>query len=241
MNPALFRRTEPTYTLPAGAVGIYDFVYDPANPQRLTDLSGNGNHGQLGSTSGADTDDPAWGPDGYGLIFDAIDDFVSLPLALGNLSTYTYICAVEQLSFLSRRLIIGGSRTDGSVRNGLSVITGGMLELDNYLPSGGALATPRTLVQNGNQCVVAVRQSAGTNRAIFWNRLKMAEDSAPETYGGGAIDAFRLGRRSGSTADKFHARYDYSVIYNRALMDEEYLQAYLYIRQEMKKRGRRLP
>lgn len=41
--------------------------------QQLTDASGNGHHGRLGSTSGADSDDPTWTP--QGLSFDG-DDFV---------------------------------------------------------------------------------------------------------------------------------------------------------------------
>jgi hypothetical protein len=59
-----------------GLLAAYDFVQG-ADPQVLYDISGNGLHGQLGATAGADNTDPAWVAGG-GLDFDG-GDYVKLP------------------------------------------------------------------------------------------------------------------------------------------------------------------
>jgi hypothetical protein len=51
--------------------------YFDGSGQTLTDLSGHGNNVQLGSTAGADADDPTWGTGGKWLEFDGIDDILS--------------------------------------------------------------------------------------------------------------------------------------------------------------------
>lgn len=56
---------------------LVEFDYFPhSDLQILADLSGNGYHGQLGSTVGVDTNDPAW--NGKGLVFGG-DDYIKIP------------------------------------------------------------------------------------------------------------------------------------------------------------------
>jgi hypothetical protein len=55
-----------------GLVVFYRF--DEASGQTLTDRSGNGYHGTLGSTAGADTNDPSWVAGGLGF---TTDDYVT--------------------------------------------------------------------------------------------------------------------------------------------------------------------
>ncbi len=67
----------------AGLIGEWRF--DDGAGQTLTDASGNGHHGRLGSTAGPDVNDPAWiAP---GLSFDGADDYVEVP-DFGAPSTY---------------------------------------------------------------------------------------------------------------------------------------------------------
>jgi len=63
----------------AGAIAWYRC--DEGSGQRLTDYSGNGNHGTLGSTAGVDTNDPVWNE--KGLYFGG-DDMVTI----GDLSRF---------------------------------------------------------------------------------------------------------------------------------------------------------
>lgn len=56
--------------------------------QSLIDYSGKGNHAQLGSTAGEDTNDPTWGTNA--LTFDGTDDYVNIPnWGNGDLTVYT--------------------------------------------------------------------------------------------------------------------------------------------------------
>jgi hypothetical protein len=57
-----------------GLVALY--LFNEGAGQVLTDYSGNGNHGTLGSTTGDDTNDPTWTREG--LAFET-DDYVVLP------------------------------------------------------------------------------------------------------------------------------------------------------------------
>jgi hypothetical protein len=71
----LFKRREQKGTpIRDGLVAEYRF--DEGRGQVLCDYSGNGNHGTLGSTRDADTNDPLWTP--QGLQFDGVDDYVCL-------------------------------------------------------------------------------------------------------------------------------------------------------------------
>ena len=58
---------------------IAEWRFDDGAGQMLTDYSGNGHHGQLGSTAGADTGDPSWATSPARLEFDGVDDRVIVP------------------------------------------------------------------------------------------------------------------------------------------------------------------
>ena len=62
-------------TIPMAGLVCWHDLYDPTQSlASVSDLSGNGYSLQLGSTSGADSNDPAWGTDGKGLVF-TTDDY----------------------------------------------------------------------------------------------------------------------------------------------------------------------
>jgi hypothetical protein len=74
-----------------GAVAYWDCTQVVG--QVLPDLSGNGNHATLGSTTGADTNDPTAGP--TGLTFGG-DDFVTHPtISFAEGATHTYMAVVR--------------------------------------------------------------------------------------------------------------------------------------------------
>lgn len=76
-----------------GASAIY--LFDEGSGQVLTDYSGNNRNGTLGSTPGADTNDPAWQT--YGLSF-ATDDYATLPglnAALAGKTACTVFCVAR--------------------------------------------------------------------------------------------------------------------------------------------------
>lgn len=72
-----------------GASAIY--LFNEGGGQVLTDRSGNGYHGTLGSTPGADTNDPAWATEG--LTFDG-GDYVDLGTTLGGITAAPFSVTV---------------------------------------------------------------------------------------------------------------------------------------------------
>ena len=65
-----------------GLVALYDMGKQIAlgnTGQTLVDFSGRGNNAQLGSTAGADTNDPKY--NGVALVGDGVDDYAVVPLA----------------------------------------------------------------------------------------------------------------------------------------------------------------
>jgi hypothetical protein len=63
------------------AQGTAAWTFDELNGQSTADATGNGNLGRLGSTTGADANDPLWaaGVDGNSLLFDGSNDYVEIP------------------------------------------------------------------------------------------------------------------------------------------------------------------
>jgi hypothetical protein len=97
----LFKRREQKGTpIRDGLVAEYRF--DEGRGQVLCDYSGNGNHGQLGSTREADTNDPLWTP--QGLEFDGVDDYVSLGTRVAlpgssGLTVHAVVCSNQDVLF----------------------------------------------------------------------------------------------------------------------------------------------
>jgi Concanavalin A-like lectin/glucanases superfamily len=58
---------------------IAEWRFDDGAGQTLADTSGNGHHGQLGSTAGADANDPSWAANPARLEFDGSNDQVVVP------------------------------------------------------------------------------------------------------------------------------------------------------------------
>jgi hypothetical protein len=75
---------------------IAEWRFDQGAGQTLTDYSGNGHHGRLGSTAGSDADDPTWGSSPARLIFDG-GDGVTIP-AFASPTTQSYLAIAKFLS-----------------------------------------------------------------------------------------------------------------------------------------------
>ena len=65
---------------------VAEYPFNTGSGQTVPDVSGNGNHGTLGSTSGVDTNDPAWHP--LGLSFDGVDDVITGQPSATDVYTY---------------------------------------------------------------------------------------------------------------------------------------------------------
>ncbi|MBI5360467.1 MAG: DUF2341 domain-containing protein [Planctomycetes bacterium] len=96
-----FSVSEVSTSYGSGIAGSWHF--SDGTGQSVTDMSGNGNNGQLGSTAGSDVSDPVWtasGKAGNALSFDGTDDYVSIAdnasLNVSNISVEAWIKTPNQ-------------------------------------------------------------------------------------------------------------------------------------------------
>lgn len=68
---------------------VAEYRFNEGQGQILHDYSGNGNHGQLGSTAGADINDPTWTPRGLSL---TTDDYATVGAITGGGITQSAYC-----------------------------------------------------------------------------------------------------------------------------------------------------
>lgn len=109
-----------TKCLVPGAVALY--LFNEGSGQVLTDYSGNSNGGQLGSTTGADTNDPAWGA--TGLSFDG-DDNVTCGTAAGlDFANRDHTLTVAVTPTTTEIEAIAGKARLGTHACGLAQVTG---------------------------------------------------------------------------------------------------------------------
>ena len=133
----------------AGLVAYHD-LYDPtASLASVPDLSGNGYALRLGSTAGADTNDPAWAAGGKGLVFTTDDYCLTADLpAMDLASPFTWV------------LIAKGITGDGNYIGGLCLPTG----YSNYV-----------LLQHFGPNTWRLRWDDGTGGV--YNQLTVADDA----------------------------------------------------------------
>lgn len=152
--------------LTPGACALY--LYNEGTGQTLTDYSAHGNNGTLGTTAGADTNDPAWGP--AGLTFGGDDLVMVGPVTVGG--------TVQNLGTLEVIFSIAAPAAPDSAINAIlnfteySTGTLGYLalgEISGVLP--GELVTLLTQI-NGTNHIAKWIDTAGTVPA-GWNHLAL--------------------------------------------------------------------
>lgn len=135
---------------------------DQGDDQVLTDFSGNGFHGQLGSTAGSDTNDPTWVSD-VGLRFDGIDDYVVATLT-GATGSVVTVSMVAKASSGNRAWASGNSTNiDWTLFNEGTTL--------NWRSSPGNQIT--ALVSN-TQYVHVVAIGDGTEASLYINNVLVA-------------------------------------------------------------------
>jgi hypothetical protein len=82
LSPRSRSRRAPVPSIVAGGL-LAEWPFDDGAGQVVTDYSGNGHQGQVGSTAGADANDPAWATNPARLEFDGADDRVIVPAFAG--------------------------------------------------------------------------------------------------------------------------------------------------------------
>lgn len=170
-----------------GLVALY--LFNEGSGQVLTDYSGNGYHGTLGSTAGDDTNDPTW--TGQGLAF-ATDDYVTIP-ARSAVGTRLFVLTMAAgWSAISTGLYQHGgvNQLFTSNANATEIVipigspfslvvvspTTEQMDLKFYLNGGGptgSVSVSATVPQDtrlGN-CATTVYLTGTFHAAVYWDRV----------------------------------------------------------------------
>lgn len=225
-----------------GLVGWYRFA---ETGQILQDYSGSGKNGTLGSTAGADANDPTWG--GGGLQF-ATDDYVGCGTVLGAKPAFTYTLAASfpalptgvvanQYHLMGRFGTAGNRATSCRLFNPTTLTLG--TSNDGTADAYGAVTIPEVLIntpaaytfslENGMLTIyvngVKIGTASGLHTVIF------ASSPKPFTFG---MTSESFGPVTGTL--------NYALLHEGlALKDAEVKQEYRFIRKDLAQRGVALP
>jgi hypothetical protein len=209
---------------------VAEYRFNEGSGQVLHDYSGNNNHGVLGSTTGADTNDPTW--TGKGASF-TTDDYISGTNILG-LSKYTIFAVVSPTS-TSGWGCICGKNTGSSAGAGKSGFFlrrgGGDLNLQQYDSNGDLCSATKTNALSVSSWCMAIGVCDGINVYCGTANSPLAKSS--ESMGTVAPNNtlnVRVGAYAYTESIFWEGSVAYFAMWNRALTQAEINQNYAYLK-----------
>lgn len=195
-----------------------DTLSYPGSGTTWTDLSGNGNNGTL-------TNGPTFGSaNGGSIVFDGIDDYVSVPnAALLNSTTQTISVWYMSTSLPARSATIVGKHDAFGSYNGYNILTGNTIQIKG--PQNGAAFS-----YGPGNALVSVWYFATLTMTIngptefYVNGVSVGTGTTPNFTM--SSNELRIGRSSDSFWSIFTGRVAYVSIYDRILTSVEILQNY---------------
>lgn len=221
---------------------VAEYLFDEGSGQVLYDYSGNDNHGQLGSTPEADTNDPLWTP--QGLQFDGVDDYVSLGTRVAlpgtsGLTVHAVVCSYQDVSYsgvIAQDYIIQPYRTwsvyynyDKNFQLTIAASDAG----SQYRSIGVPIA------EEGVYTEAAFTFEGGVRLAAYRKGLEVNSISEGVPLAVDNPDAQKIRPHFIGKYDRyfFNGVISYIAIYNRALSPEEVQQNYQYLKTVLAERG----
>jgi hypothetical protein len=190
----------------------------PGSGTTWTDISGRGNHGTL--TSGPTFN----GSNGGSIVFDGIDDYVSVPNAASlNSTTQTINVWYMSTSLPARQATIVGKHDAFGSYNGYNILTGNTIQIKG--PQNGA-----ALSYGPSNALVSVWYFATLTMTIngptefYVNGVSVGTGTTPNFTM--SSNELRIGRSSDSFWSIFTGKIAVVQIYNRILSATEILQNY---------------
>jgi len=218
-----------------GAAALW--LFDEGQGQVLTDYSGNGNHGQLGSAAGADTNDPAWGA--TGLTFDGADNYVTMGTAAGlnvGNADFTLLAVVSPAieSLVTAHALIGKVTTSTNrfdlnlyANKFRALYRGSDAAITISSDANYALATP--------QMVTFTR--AGNALNLYVGATLQAASASISTEADTAAVAFTLGASNNGGIYFYAGGYHAAAVYATALTAAQIYHNYVYLKNLLAPRG----
>ena len=207
--------------------------------QSVPDLSGRGNHGQLGSSAGSDTNDPIW--ESHKLNF-TTDDYIDLPALLGSGDEFTVI-TVYQLNAGgsgSRTLAAASNLTPD--RNGMFHNTSSNIRF-RVTESGGGSHTlqPSFSSATASWRMLTARWMSGQAQDLVLNSFEDSAAAATIDVPTGTI-ANPYDTLGSFRSDSFlDGKMACQLFYDRHLADIEIKRNYQTLRSVLSQRGITLP
>jgi hypothetical protein len=209
---------------------VAEYRFDEKGGQTLIDHSGLGNHGTLGSTTGADTNDPTY--TGQGASF-TTDDYIA-GTNIQNLSSYTII-AVTSPSSVSGWGCICGKNTGSSAGAGKSGFFlrrgGGDLNLQQYDSNGDLCSATKTNALSVSSWCMAIGVCDGINVycGIAKSPLVKSSTSMGTVAPNNTLN-IRVGAYAYTESIFWEGSVAYLAMWNRALTQAEISQNYAYLK-----------
>jgi hypothetical protein len=217
----------------AGLVVYYRL--DEGSGQAVADQTGNGHNGTLGSTAGADTNDPSWVPEGLSF---TTDDYITTVNNVATEPDAWTVCAAVQFSAGVDQPFVGWASITSS-RPGINLSTSGFPLIyqgaSNFRYFKGN--DPVNLQDEGWHFVVfrspGMSATDITNASLRVDGQQQAVQSTTNGGDGQAKTLFRLG----ALASKFlSGSLAFFTMHNRVLSDAEADQMREYARQVLEDR-----
>jgi hypothetical protein len=206
---------------------VAEYRFNEGSGQILYDYSGNNNHGTLGSTTGADTNDPTYA--GGGASF-TTDDYIVGPTTL-KYSSFTFQIAINNAGGDAYQAIIADST--GTTATGKAgyflrkTDTSKRYQFRIYDAAGNEQNSGITGLTNGTWGLLTGTFDGTTIKSFLGATLA---DSVACTGITQSSQALYIGRYSYTTAGYFGGSIAYLAIYNRALTQAEITQNYNYLK-----------
>lgn len=210
---------------------VAEYLFDEGEGQILTDYGGNGNHGMLGSTPDADTNDPLWVPEG--LSFDGVDDFaeINLPAITNDFTVGLVICPTKDID-LPEFIFTNRRTTTSSCFSVLLLTENRTLAID----FGGLRWTTTVNLQIGQWVYLRLTRSENKMELYKNDILQDALASGGDLELANTGDSFLLGQ-NGQERHYFGGGMACLAIYSRLLTSSENRRNKLYLQTLLAERG----
>lgn len=218
---------------------VAEWRFDDGSGQVLTDYTGNGHHGQLGSTTGSDTEDPTWTSEG--LSFDGGDYVVVADdSALSSTAGRTMI-AVVNFGSVGQQYMISKYDT-GLDQRELALWTENGSVVLNGSGDGTVFdqVTGNTTGLDGAWHMYTGRFDAGELAVFVDDTADGTKTVAFSSLHDGTADMF-IGDREGDLNRTLSGSMAYGLLYNRALTNTEVADNYAAVKDIVAGRGITLP
>lgn len=225
-----------------GLVAWYDpgrQILEGTTGQQLLDYSGNGNHAQLGSTAGADTNDPSWN---NGLSFGGDDYCVLTDNAMTKPDNFTIITVVKlnNTTFASRPCFGWSTSSDYVPAFYLNTATGKTKFMGNTTNTS-VIEYPlqaSDLIHRVISFGVKGKEIGSLTTAELWtNGLKQTPTNIIDTGTQLNKNTVRIGYGYSGTLMQAMQTQSMTLLYDRVLLPSEQIYTYNYLKKLMSQRG----